>query len=178
MSLTPFGSGRFIEYVLERPDVQKTWRGHTEHVFVTGLADGTLPVSAFKYYLIQDYLFLVCTLSKVGCERYLTLAGSIRKGECVSGIQGQDNWRYYFSKWINARLMPKLMNWKAAKIVGHIHHEMGLHIDYCKDFGVTKEEIEMTEESQGMDDSLEIIELINYSPSLHCVHQVWNCIRC
>jgi hypothetical protein len=38
---------------------------------------------------------------------------------------------------------------KAAKIVNHIHHEMGLHIDYCKDFGVTKEEIERTEESQG-----------------------------
>jgi thiaminase len=52
-------SGRFINYVLERPDVQKAWKEHTEHAFVAGLADGTLPVSAFKYYLIQDYLFLV-----------------------------------------------------------------------------------------------------------------------
>ena len=52
-------SGRFIEYILERPDVQQAWRRHTEHAFVSGLADGSLPVSAFKYYLIQDYLFLV-----------------------------------------------------------------------------------------------------------------------
>jgi thiaminase len=44
------------------------------------------------------------------------------------------------------------MKGKAAKIVSHIHHEMGLHIDYCKDFGITKEEIEMTAESQGMSD--------------------------
>jgi hypothetical protein len=57
---TLFCSGRFIEYVLERPDVETTWRGHTEHAFVGGLGDGTLPLSAFKYYLIQDYLFLVC----------------------------------------------------------------------------------------------------------------------
>jgi ATP-dependent RNA helicase DDX5/DBP2 len=27
---------------------------------------------------------------------------------------------------------------------------MGLHIEYCKEFGVSKEEIEATEESQGM----------------------------
>jgi len=51
---------RFIEYILERPDVQQAWRNHTEHVFVAGLADGTLPLESFKYYLIQDYLFLVC----------------------------------------------------------------------------------------------------------------------
>jgi thiaminase len=51
--------GRFLEYLLDRPDVQKAWRAHTEHKFVEGLADGTLPVDAFKYYLIQDYLYLV-----------------------------------------------------------------------------------------------------------------------
>lgn len=50
---------RFIEYVLERPDIQKPWLEHTEHDFVAGLGDGTLPVESFKYYLIQDYLFLV-----------------------------------------------------------------------------------------------------------------------
>ena len=54
-----FFSGRFIEYVLEREDVQPAWKQHTEHDFVAGLADGTLPVESFKYYLIQDYLFLV-----------------------------------------------------------------------------------------------------------------------
>lgn len=52
--------GRFLEYLLSKPEVQKAWRAHTEHDFVAGLADGTLPVEAFKGYLIQDYLYLVC----------------------------------------------------------------------------------------------------------------------
>lgn len=56
-------SDRFLEYLLDRPDVQKAWRAHTEHEFVSGLADGTLPVEAFKNYLIQDYLFLVCRIA-------------------------------------------------------------------------------------------------------------------
>jgi hypothetical protein len=38
---------------------------------------------------------------------------------------------------------------KAAKIVAHIHHEMGLHIEYCNGFGITKEEMEASEEHQG-----------------------------
>ena len=42
---------------------------HVEHAFVAGLADGTLPVSAFKYYLVQDYLFLVSILSNVSGYR-------------------------------------------------------------------------------------------------------------
>jgi thiaminase len=52
-----------VEYLLERPDVQTAWREHTEHDFVAGLADGSLPVPSFKYYLIQDYLYLVWSLS-------------------------------------------------------------------------------------------------------------------
>jgi thiaminase len=51
--------GGFIEYLLEREDVQGSWRDYTEHDFVVRMGDGTLPVENFKYYLIQDYLFLV-----------------------------------------------------------------------------------------------------------------------
>ena len=35
------------------------WRAYTEHPFVAGLADGTLPAASFRHYLIQDYLFLI-----------------------------------------------------------------------------------------------------------------------
>jgi len=35
------------------------WDAYTRHAFVRGLADGTLPESAFRAYLVQDYLFLV-----------------------------------------------------------------------------------------------------------------------
>jgi thiaminase (transcriptional activator TenA) len=35
------------------------WQDYTEHAFVRGLADGTLPEACFKHYLGQDYLFLI-----------------------------------------------------------------------------------------------------------------------
>ena len=34
------------------------WRAYTQHAFVTGLGDGSLPRSAFLHYLRQDYIFL------------------------------------------------------------------------------------------------------------------------
>ncbi|OBT87822.1 hypothetical protein VE02_02131 [Pseudogymnoascus sp. 03VT05] len=55
----PFSPGRFIEYLLDRPDVKEAWQKHTEHRFLERLADGTLPIESFKNYLIQDYLYLV-----------------------------------------------------------------------------------------------------------------------
>jgi thiaminase len=42
---------------------------------------------------------------------------------------------------------------ESAKIVAHIQNEMALHIDYCKGFGVSKEEMEAAEESEGMHNS-------------------------
>jgi thiaminase (transcriptional activator TenA) len=35
------------------------WRAYTEHPFTEGLADGSLAEEAFRYYLAQDYLFLI-----------------------------------------------------------------------------------------------------------------------
>ena len=35
------------------------WRDYTEHPFTDGMADGALSESAFRYYLVQDYLFLI-----------------------------------------------------------------------------------------------------------------------
>lgn len=35
------------------------WRRYTEHPFLAGVADGTLPEAAFRHYLAQDYLFLI-----------------------------------------------------------------------------------------------------------------------
>ncbi|HKY96065.1 MAG TPA: TenA family protein [Kiloniellales bacterium] len=36
-----------------------TWRAYSEHAFVRGLADGTLPEPCFRHYLVQDYVFLI-----------------------------------------------------------------------------------------------------------------------
>ncbi|WP_407927533.1 thiaminase II [Belnapia mucosa] len=35
------------------------WEAYVWHPFVQGLTDGTLPLPAFRHYLIQDYLFLI-----------------------------------------------------------------------------------------------------------------------
>jgi thiaminase/transcriptional activator TenA len=35
------------------------WNAYTEHPFTNGMADGSLPETAFRHYLVQDYLFLV-----------------------------------------------------------------------------------------------------------------------
>ena len=35
------------------------WRAYTEHAFVQGVGDGSLPEESFRHYLVQDYLFLI-----------------------------------------------------------------------------------------------------------------------
>ncbi|MEM9027614.1 MAG: thiaminase II [Pseudomonadota bacterium] len=35
------------------------WQAYTEHPFTNAMADGSLPEAAFRYYLVQDYLFLI-----------------------------------------------------------------------------------------------------------------------
>jgi thiaminase/transcriptional activator TenA len=48
------------------------WRDYTEHAFVRGLGDGTLPRAAFQRYLIQDYLFLIHFCRAYGLAIYKT----------------------------------------------------------------------------------------------------------
>lgn len=52
-------SGGFIEYMLERPDVAGVWKDFTHHEFVEQMGNGTLPVERFRFYMAQDFLYLV-----------------------------------------------------------------------------------------------------------------------
>lgn len=61
---------------------------------------------------------------------------------------------------------------KTSRIVLHIHHEMGLHIEYCKGFGMSKQEIEASEESQGKRTCQSIADETNKIQSLYSIHQV------
>ncbi|TQN75124.1 Target of rapamycin complex 2 subunit ste20, partial [Colletotrichum shisoi] len=112
----PFAPGRFIEYMLARPDVKDVWKAFVYHPFVMAMGDGTLPTDSFKRYLIQDYLYLVHFARANALASY--------KAKNIADIAA------------------------GATIVSHITREMSLHIDYCKDFGITVPEIEATEEHQ------------------------------
>ena len=80
------------------------------------MGDGTLPPDTFKYYMIQDYLYLI------HFARANALAGY--KTKSLDDIAG------------------------AATIVTHIRHEINLHINECKEFGLTQEQMETYDESQ------------------------------
>ena len=34
------------------------WAGYHEHPFVNGIGDGSLPIEKFRFYMLQDYLYL------------------------------------------------------------------------------------------------------------------------
>ena len=38
--------------------VKELWPQYLRHPFVTQMAEGTLPVEKFRYYMLQDYLYL------------------------------------------------------------------------------------------------------------------------
>jgi hydroxymethylpyrimidine/phosphomethylpyrimidine kinase len=42
-----------------------------------------------------------------------------------------------------------MAGWQSAAIVTHIFKEMELHVGYCQGFGISKEEMEKTEEKAG-----------------------------
>jgi thiaminase (transcriptional activator TenA) len=47
------------------------WKKELEHPFVCGLGDGTLPLDRFRFYLEQDYLFLIdyCRVFALACAK-------------------------------------------------------------------------------------------------------------
>lgn len=52
---SPYGTS----FALWRAGCPDPWHAYTQHAFVQGLRDGTLPRASFLHYLVQDYVFLV-----------------------------------------------------------------------------------------------------------------------
>ena len=38
--------------------VEHIWNSYLTHPFITKMADGTLEIEKFKYYMLQDYVYL------------------------------------------------------------------------------------------------------------------------
>ena len=114
--ILPFSPGGFLEYLLSQ--AAQVWQTHIQHEFVQRLANGTLSLDKFKYYLIQDYLFLIqfARAKAVGASKAKSL------NDIVAG----------------------------AETILHVKRELSLHLNYCRDFGLSKEDIESTRASQGM----------------------------
>ncbi len=55
---SPFPLGHFIDYLLAHKRIAPIWDKYTHHPFTTALGNATLPLSTFKKYLVQDYLYL------------------------------------------------------------------------------------------------------------------------
>ncbi|CAN8096851.1 unnamed protein product [Discula destructiva] len=110
----PFVPNRFIEWMLERPDVAPVWDRFVNHPFVMAMGNGTLPLESFKGYLVQDYLYLIHFARANALAAY--------KAKNMADIAA------------------------AAGIVLHIDRETSLHLTYCEGFGISRAEMEKTEE--------------------------------
>ena len=95
----------------------KIWESIESHSFVKGIGNATLPIENFRYYMRQDYLFLI------GFSRVISLACS------------------------KAKTLDE-MKWFANLNNETLNIEMNLHVSFCKDFGISKDDLENTQPSQ------------------------------
>jgi len=94
------------------------WRDYTRHEFVLRLAAGDLPETAFRRYLIQDYLFLIHFARAWGLAVY--------KSDGLAEMR------------------------RAQRLVAAtLDVEIGLHIDYCRGWGLA--EASMTAEPEALE---------------------------
>lgn len=119
------------------------WHTFVNHPFVLAMGSGELPKESFKNYLIQDYLYLVHFARANALASY--------KAKSIEDIAAVGAYFFYSSRScraINYLILTTDLPLQGAKIVTHIKTEMGLHIDYCASFGISKEQIEAAEEHQ------------------------------
>lgn len=86
------------------------WHAYTEHEFVAGLADGSLPETAFRHYLAQDYLFLIHFARAYALAAY--------KADNLDDLRQA-----------------------AGGMSAILDVEMGLHVEYCRGWGLSEEEM-------------------------------------
>ena len=92
------------------------WNAEKRHPFIVGIGDGNLHLDKFRYYMRQDYLFLVdfCRVVSIAVAKAQTLDD---------------------------------MGWFARLLHETLNTEMSLHIGFCKDFGITEDDLRNTRPS-------------------------------
>lgn len=132
--------------------MKPAWYEFTHHEFVRQMGDGSLSPEAFKYYMIQDYLYLVSGVFVEDPGRVLmysryTLPGQTHwpatRRSHLTTLRGRVRVTMH-----KKRLITNESS-QAAEIVTHIRQEINLHIRECEDFGLTQELMERYDESQG-----------------------------
>ena len=115
---------------------KEIWDAYNEHPFVLGIQDGTLDREKFKYYIIQDYLYL---------EEYAKVfAVGIAKAKSPETFQ-------LFSKYVT--LIEKELNihriymGQAAKVQEAPDGTPDVHCGYIDRFAISKKDLETTPRS-------------------------------
>lgn len=95
------------------------WQAQVEHPFVQGIGYGNLDKEKFRFYMVQDYLYLI---------EYAKLfaIGALKSSDV-------DDMRHFTT------LQDAILN-----------YEMKLHIDYCKQFGITEQELKEAKPAETM----------------------------
>ncbi|EFO29745.1 TENA/THI-4 family protein [Roseibium sp. TrichSKD4] len=97
-----------------KADAPAAWSAYVSHDFVKQLGDGDLPLSAFKTYLVQDYLFLIQYSRAYALAVYKSPTVDDMKVS-LDGLNG-------------------------------IFSEMGLHLELCEGWGLSRADIEAAPE--------------------------------
>lgn len=83
------GDGDFFQYLIQHPKVKPHWESYVNHEFVKQVANGTLPRNKFRFFIEQDYSYLI-DYARVHCvagskapalediEKELVIVGSVR----------------------------------------------------------------------------------------------------
>ncbi|MED4403646.1 thiaminase II [Metabacillus fastidiosus] len=100
-----------------RENILPVWRKNHSHPFVQGIGNGSLPHDKFRFYMVQDYLYLI-DYSKIFA------LGVVKAGKDL-----------------------ETMGRFATLLDGTLNFEMDLHRKYAARFGISEEELESAKPS-------------------------------
>ena len=120
-----------------KQNASKEWRQYTRHKFVIGLGNGTLKLSSFKSYLLQDYIFLQKFIKILSLSAYKAknLEDRNRSINFIIGIQHELTLHAEYCKKFNIS-KNKLLKVKEKK-------ENKEYTDYVLKKGIQKGNLEL-----------------------------------